>query len=67
MNPNLPARLIGAQGMDLFGQGVTTGSREIDVDVDLPGGRAEFHVRCSPLIDRRHRSLGKVYVARGVT
>ena len=35
--------------------------------MERPGGRAEFQVKASALIDRRHRALGTVYVARDVT
>jgi diguanylate cyclase (GGDEF)-like protein len=68
MNPNAPAKLIGAPAQEVFGEGIaTTDGRETEVVVELPDGRAEFQVRVSPLIDRHHRALGTVLVARDVT
>ncbi len=38
-----------------------------DIVIETSAGRAEYHVQASPLIDRRHRDLGTVFVARDVT
>jgi diguanylate cyclase (GGDEF)-like protein len=67
-SPDAPAKLIGALANDLFGDDIaTTVGREAELVVELPGGRAEFQVRASLLVGRRHRDLGNVYVARDVT
>ena len=67
LNPAAPAELVGASARELFaavtgGDGSWTAST-----ADLRAGASEFHVRSSPLIDRRRRRLGTVYVARDVT
>jgi diguanylate cyclase (GGDEF)-like protein len=68
MNPGAHTTPVGAPGKDLFGDVIApTDGRETEVVVELPGGRAEFQVRASPLVDRHHRALGSVYVARNVT
>ena len=68
MNPDAPAELVGASADLLFGEGLAaTDGREVEVVVELPRGRAEFQVRASLLVDRRHRALGSVFVARDVT
>jgi len=68
MNPDAPANLIGAPTQELFGEAMATiHGWETEVVVELPDGRAEFQVRASPLIDRHHRDLGTVLVARDVT
>ena len=68
INPDAPTKLIGAPAEELLSAGLTTtDGRETEVVVELPDGRAEFQVRASPLIDRHHRELGTVLVARDVT
>jgi len=68
VNPDAPAKLIGASAQEVFGEGIaTTDGLQSEILVELPDGRAEFQVRASPLIDRRHRELGTVLVARDVT
>jgi len=67
LNPNAPAELVGSSALDLVGANATTDGRETEAVVDLPGGRAEFQVRSSLLIDRHGGSLGTVLVARDVT
>jgi len=53
---------------DLFGEGiVATNERETEVMMEFPGGRAEFQVRGSLLVDRHRKALGTVLVARDVT
>jgi diguanylate cyclase (GGDEF)-like protein len=42
-------------------------SRQSEFVVEFPGGRSEYEVRSSSLVDGRHRALGDVYVARDVT
>jgi len=68
INPDAPTKLIGAPAEELLGAGLaTTDGHHTEVVVELPGGRAEFQVRASALIDRHHRELGTVLVARDVT
>ena len=68
VNMDAPTKLIGAPAQEVFGEGIATaGGLQTMVVVELPFGRAEFQVRTSPLIDRRHRELGTVLVARDVT
>jgi len=63
-----PAALVGARAQEVFGDAIATiDGVEADLVVETPGGRAEFQVRASPLIDRHHRDLGTVHVARDVT
>ena len=66
MDPQAPTKLVGVASDEIFGGGLAGGSTP-ELVVELPGGRAEFHVRCSPLVDRHDRDLGSVYVARDVT
>jgi diguanylate cyclase (GGDEF)-like protein len=66
--PDAPTKLVGELAHGLFGEEIVTiGGRQTELVVGLPAGRAEFHVRCSPLVDRHDRALGSVYVARDVT
>ena len=65
VRPDAPANLVGVLADGLFGDLSAAGQTELVVD--LAGGRAEFHVQASPLVDRRRRDLGRVYVARDVT
>jgi len=68
MNPGAPIKLVGAHASELFGKVITpTGGRQSEVVVEFPGGRTEFEVRSSSLVDRHRRALGDVYVARDVT
>jgi diguanylate cyclase (GGDEF)-like protein len=68
MNPDAPANLVGAPALGLVGEGIaTTGCPKTELVVERLGGRAEFEVHASALIDRRHRALGTVYVARDVS
>ena len=68
LTPGAPAKLVGVAAALLFGKGlVRTGDWEPELVVELPGGHAEFHVQASALVDRRHRDLGTVFVARDVT
>jgi len=69
MNPHAPTKLVGASAQEVFGDGLIAAidGRETEVVVELPGGRAEFQVRASLLVDRHHRGLGSVFVARDVT
>jgi len=67
MSPNAPAQLVGAPTQDLFGGTTTNDDHPTEVLVELPGGRAEFHVHASALSDRHRGDLGTVLVARDVT
>ncbi len=70
MNPEAPANLHGASARVLFGDsmaGVSPGAEESEIVVQSAGGRTEFQVRASLLIDRYNRGLGTVFVARDVT
>ena len=68
MNPWAAAKPIGVPARDVFGKMLaTTESRQIDFVVEFPGGRNEYEVRSSSLVDGRRRPLGDVYVARDVT
>jgi diguanylate cyclase (GGDEF)-like protein len=68
VNPSAPATLVGMPARNLLGERtVTADRREMEIVADLPGGRAEFQVRASSLVDRHDRALGTVYVARDVT
>jgi len=68
MNPGAHTTPLGAPGKDLFGDVIASADDpETEVVVELPGGRAEFQVRATSLVDRHHRALGSVYVARNVT
>jgi len=68
MNPGAPAKLVGVPAQEVFGDVIApTDGHHTEVAVELPGGRAEFQVRGSLLVDRHHRALGSVYVARDVT
>ena len=68
MNPDVPSKLIGLSAASLLGDDLARGdSSQTEVIVELPGARAEFQVRSSPLIDRHHKALGTVLVARDVT
>jgi len=68
MNPGAPAKLVGVPAQEVFGEAMATiHGRETEVVVELPDGRAEFQVRGSLLVDRHHRTLGTVLVARDVT
>lgn len=67
-NPWAPSKLVGLPARDLFGSMIAlTDSRQSDFVVEFPGGRTEYEVRSSSLVDRRRRALGEVYVARDVT
>lgn len=68
MNPWAPPRPIGAPAHELFDKMVVANdSRQSEFIVEFPGGRTEYEVRSSSLVDRHRRSLGDVYVARDVT
>jgi len=68
MNLDAPTKLVGASAGEVFGEAIAAiHSRDTEAVVETLGGRAEFHVRASPLIDRRNRVLGSVFVARDVT
>ena len=69
INPHAPTKLVGASAQEVFGDSLIAAidGRETEVVVELPGGRAEFQVRASLLVDRHHRGLGTVFVARDVT
>jgi diguanylate cyclase (GGDEF)-like protein len=68
MNPWAPARPIGAPARELFDKMIVpTESRQGEFVVEFPGGRTEYEVRSSSLVDRHRRALGDVYVARDVT
>ena len=68
MNPDPPANLVGASAQELFGEGIAKpGALEAEIVVQFASGRTEFQVRTSLLIDRYHRDLGTVFVARDVT
>jgi diguanylate cyclase (GGDEF)-like protein len=68
MNPWAPLQLVGVPAGGLFGKMVaTTDSRQSEFVVEFPGGRNEYEVRSSALVDRHRRALGDVYVARDVT
>ena len=52
----------------MFGESMATpGAGESEIMVPSPSVRSEFQVRASLLIDRHHRGLGTVFVARDVT
>lgn len=68
LDPHAPDQLVGASGAALFGSyRPATPLGANDIVVETTAGRAEYHVQASPLIDRRHRDLGTVFVARDVT
>jgi diguanylate cyclase (GGDEF)-like protein len=68
MNPDAGIDPVGASVQEVFGESIDViDEQETDVTMDLPGGRTEFQVRASQLVDRRHRVLGSVLVARDVT
>jgi diguanylate cyclase (GGDEF)-like protein len=68
MNPGAPVKLVGTPAVNLVDDGIaTTDGPETELVVERPGGRAEFQVHASALVDHRHRALGTVYVARDVT
>jgi len=68
MNPDAPTNLVGASAQDLLLENIATaGAWETEIVVPFPSGRSEFQVRASLLIDRYHRGLGTVLVARDVT
>jgi diguanylate cyclase (GGDEF)-like protein len=68
MNPDAPTNLVGASAQELFGEGIATnGALQTEIVVQFASGRTEYQVRTSLLIDRHHRGLGTVFVARDVT
>ncbi len=68
MNPGAPTNLLGASAEALFGEGMASpDAGETEIVVEFAGGRTEYQVRSSLLIDRYHRCLGTVFVARDVT
>ena len=68
LDPRAPDQLVGASAAALFGSYRSETSLSAnDIVVKTSAGRAEYHVQASPLIDRRHRDLGTVFVARDVT
>jgi diguanylate cyclase (GGDEF)-like protein len=68
VNPSAPATLVGMPARNLLGERTVAADRqEMEIVADLPGGRVEFQVRASSLVDRHDRALGTVYVARDVT
>ena len=71
VRPDVPRLVIGMPAVEVFGAQATSatgpdGSRT-EIAVGLAGSRTEFQVHASPLLDRRDRALGTVYVARDVT
>ncbi len=67
MNPAALSKPVGAPA-EVFGSMITPGdTRQGEFIVEFPGGRTEYEVRSSSLVDRRRRALGEVYVARDVT
>jgi diguanylate cyclase (GGDEF)-like protein len=67
MNPAAPTKLVGAPA-EVFGSMIVpSDTRQSELIVEFPGGRNEYEVRSSSLVDRRRRALGEVYVARDVT
>ena len=68
MNPWAPEKLVGVSAVEVFGKMVvTTDTRQSEFIVEFPGGRDEYEVRSTSLVDSRNRHLGDVYVARDVT
>jgi diguanylate cyclase (GGDEF)-like protein len=68
MNPWAPPKLVGVSAREVFGTMIApSDSRQSEFVVEFPGGRNEYEVRSSSLVDRRRRALGDVYVARDVT
>jgi len=68
MNPDAPANLVGASAQGLFGENIVSpGAQETELLVEFASGRTEYQVRASLLIDRYHRDLGTVFVARDMT
>ena len=68
LDPHAPDQLVGAPAAALFGSYRTdTPPSANEIVVETAAGRAEYHVQASPLIDRRRRDLGTVFVARDVT
>jgi len=68
MNPDAPTKLIGMPAQGVFADTIASAhGRDTELVVKFPGGRVEFQVRASRLIDRHHRDLGSVFVARDVT
>jgi len=68
MSPGAPTKLVGLSARELVGDVIApTYGGQSELVVEFPGGRSEFEVRSSPLVDRRRRALGDVYVARDVT
>ena len=69
LKPGARTELVGVPSQGLFGDShiATSGDRETEVVVEVDGARTEFQVRVFPLIDRHHRDLGTVLVARNVT
>ncbi|QTE28887.1 histidine kinase N-terminal 7TM domain-containing diguanylate cyclase [Pengzhenrongella sicca] len=68
MDPDAPVELIGAEASALRGGLLARPAGEAGFEFVLAGGeRADYQVRSSPLIDRRRRVLGTVFVARDVT
>jgi len=67
-NPDAPANLVGASAQGLFGENIVSpGAQETELLVEFASGRTEYQVRASLLIDRYHRDLGTVFVARDMT
>lgn len=63
-----PASPVGGSAEGLFGSMIVpTDERQGEFVVEIPGGRNEYEVRSSSLVDRKNRALGDVYVARDVT
>jgi diguanylate cyclase (GGDEF)-like protein len=68
LSPDASTELVGASVRELVGaDAAAVDGQESEVVVELAGGRAEFQVRSSLLVDRHHHSLGTVLVARDVT
>jgi len=67
-NPWAPLNPVGMPAHDLFfSMTAPRESRQGEFVVEFPGGRTEYEVRSSSLVDRHRRALGDVYVARDVT
>jgi len=67
IDPHAPRQLVGSSAAALFKSYLPDPLSSTEIVVETPAGRREFHVQASPLIDRRRRDLGTVFVARDVT
>jgi diguanylate cyclase (GGDEF)-like protein len=68
LDPAAPAKLIGVPVPTVVGLDFAGGDgSETELVVNRSGGRTEFQVKASALIDHHHRALGTIFVARDVT